>query len=190
MTDQHPAEGTWAEAWPQLRRKWLDEELTIERLVRESFVAGWDARKEHTAAKTEALRLAYSPDGEREREEQPFRAKVPPFEAPRSWVRDIMQKARPEQSPGTIEPEPARYPVGPPPVTRIDDYTEVTEQEFPLDYERMEAAAARYSPTTTWPANDERYAPTATMKASPDDPGHPDDTNPGFRVADYVLPEA
>ena len=188
-------------------------------MLQQAWTAGWEARAKHTADKTEAFRLAYSADGERERQEEPFQVQEG------SWVRGIMNKARPEQSPGTIEPdyiqhgtitgriprEPVRYPSGPfdglrplgqqhgylpsgpPPVTRIDDYTPVVEladQEFPLDRERLEAAAARYTPTTAWPAADERYAPTATMKASPDEPGHPDDTNPGFRVADFVLPEA
>lgn len=220
MTDQQsPGEAAFAEAWPGLRRRWIDEELTIERYVQAAFMAGWEARSK--TVESDAMRLRFSPDGGRELAEETYRAKVSPFEAPRSWVRDIMGKARPEQSPGTIDwspvpepdliqhgtvtgrigpvPPPPQHPVGPvfdipgqapygpPPVTRIEDYTAIglTDWEPPAEgpgVRRPEPGMPGWLSEKDR-AKDQRYVPTTTMVALPDD------TNPGFRVPDYTRQE-
>lgn len=101
MNDQHPAEGDWAEWWPNGRQRWIKQALSIEQLVEAAFLAGWDARNNRLTA------MAMTPG------DTGYRPPRFPQPAP----------VMPQRVPGQWMPQS-----GPPPVMNLADY--VNSQHF------------------------------------------------------------
>lgn len=135
MNDQHPAEGDWAEWWPNGRQRWIKQALSIEQLVEAAFLAGWDTRNGQLS------RLAVSIEGEREARAEQFTAPTPPLGLPRRAPvmpqRDVREAMMARMGIPPSGPAPgrnwmaemaARADGGPPPVMNLDDY--VNSQHF------------------------------------------------------------
>lgn len=146
-------------------------------MLRMAWTAAWEARGAVAQEKTDALRRAYSPEGSAEVAAEPFRARVPHSDLTQYRTGRFRPElplypgplpALGEQSPGWRE--------GPPPVTRIDDYTRVDIPAFPIQFQGTSEPGQPPSELFGPGQEDQRYAPTTTMAALPDD------TNPGFRV--------